>query len=97
MLGNSGVFLRFRYPHTKWEDINQQEPRARNNPAWVAAATGFEVQIDEQGKKVTTFKKPAGKYQDRGLTPTADNSSGYVGLQAHTEKVAFRHIRIKPM
>jgi Domain of Unknown Function (DUF1080)/GMC oxidoreductase len=162
-IGNSGVFLRFRYPHSQWADVNQQEPRARGNSAWVAAATGFEVQIDEQGKddfaekhrtgaiydiptgqggepkeqsyqpgpllqpktwyelevevagdryvvrlgeakdgqpttfqEVTTFDKPAGKYQHRGLAPTPENSSGYLGVQAHTGKVAFRHIRIKP-
>lgn len=47
--GNSGVFVGFRQPHTKWDDVNQREPKARNNPAWVAVATGFEVQIDEQG------------------------------------------------
>jgi hypothetical protein len=142
--------------------VNQQEPLAQGNPAWVAAATGFEVQIDEQGKDdfaekhrtgaiyniptgqggepkeqhytsssilqpskwyefeievagdkytvrlgeikdgqptafqdVTTFNKPPGKYQNRGLAPTADNSSGYIGVQAHSEKVTFRHIRIK--
>lgn len=163
-IGNSGVFLRFRYPHTKWADVNQQEPKAQGNPAWVAAVTGFEVQIDEQGKddfaekhrtgaiydiptgqagepkeqdykpgpilqpgkwyeleievagdqytvrlgeakdgqpatfqEVTVFKKPAGKYQNRGLAPASDPSSGYIGLQAHTEKVAFRHIRVKPI
>ncbi len=163
-VGNSGIFLRFCYPHTMWPDVNLQEPRAKGNPAWVAAATGFEVQIDEQGKPVysekhrtgaiydvpkgqdgepkeqnyandtilqpatwyeleievdgdkytvrlgevkdgqptafkgiTTFNKPAGKYKDRGLAPTADNASGYIGLQAHSEKVAFRHIRIKPL
>jgi hypothetical protein len=161
-IGNSGVFLRFRYPHTKWADVNQQEPKAQGNPAWVAAVTGFEVQIDEQGKddfaekhrtgalydiptgqggeakeqiytpgpilrpkvwyeleievagdqytvrlgevkdgqptafqEVASFKKPAGKYPGRGLAPAADPSSGYIGVQAHTEKVAFRHIRIK--
>lgn len=161
-VGNSGVFLRFRYPHTKWDDVNQQEPKAQGNAAWVAAVTGFEIQIDEQGKddfaekhrtgavyniptgqggepkeqnytpgpillprkwyefeievvgdkytvrlgevkdgqptvfqEVTSFNKPAGKYQDRGLAPTVDNFSGYIGVQAHTEKLAFRHIRIK--
>lgn len=161
-IGNSGLFLRFRYPHTRWADVNQQEPRAQGNSAWVAAVTGFEVQIDEQGKDdyaekhrtgaiyniptgqggepkdqaytpgpllqpqvwyeveievagdnysvklgqvqsgqpanfqtVTTFKKPAGKYKDRGLAAAVDNSSGYIGVQAHTGKVAFRHIRLK--
>ncbi len=163
-VGNSGVFLRFRYPHTRWADVNQQEPTAQRNPAWVAAVTGFEVQIDEQGKddfaekhrtgalyniptgegsepkeqnytagpvlqarkwyefeievvankytvrlgdvkdgqptsfsQITIFDKPGDKYQNRGLAPSAENSSGYIGVQAHTEKVAFRHIRIKPV
>jgi hypothetical protein len=160
-IGNSGVFLRFRYPHTKWADVNQQEPKAQGNAAWVAAVTGFEVQIDEQGKDdyaekhrtgaiyniptgqggepqeqtftagpvlqpkkwyefeievtgdqytvrlgevvngptafadLAKFTKPAGKYLDRGLPAAADNSSGYIGVQAHTEKVAFRHVRVK--
>lgn len=48
-IGNSGVFVRFRQPHTKWNDVNAKEPRAAGNPAWVAVATGFEIQIDEQG------------------------------------------------
>lgn len=162
-IGNSGMYLRFRYPHTKWADVNQQEPKAQGNAAWVAAVTGFEVQIDEQGKDdfaekhrtgaiydvptgqgggsqeqmftagpilqpstwyeleirvvgekytvglgqvgagptvyqpITSFEKPAGKYQGRGLAPTAENSSGYIGVQAHTGKVAFRHIRLKKL
>jgi hypothetical protein len=162
-IGNSGVFVRFRFPHTRWADVNQQEPQAQGNAAWVAAVTGFEVQIDEQGKddfadkhrtgafynvptgqggepqdqaftpgqilqpakwyefeirvsgdtytvglgevssgptvfqQVSSFTKPAGKYVGRGVAPAADNSSGYVGVQAHTEKVAFRHIRIKKL
>jgi choline dehydrogenase-like flavoprotein len=162
-IGNSGIYLRFRYPHSKWDDVNQQEPKAQSNAAWVAAVTGFEVQIDEQGKDdfadkhrtgaiydvptgqgggaqeqafnagpilhpttwyeleirvvgdkytvglgqvgtgptvyqpISSFEKPAGKYQGRGLAPTADNSSGYIGIQAHTGKVAFRHIRLKKL
>jgi hypothetical protein len=162
-IGNSGVFLRFRYPHTTWPDVNQQEPQAQGNAAWVAAVTGFEVQIDEQGKDdfaekhrtgalynvptgqggepqdqqfnvgpvlqptkwyefeirvsgdtytvglgevsagptvfqpITSFTKPAGKYQGRGIPPGPDNSSGYLGVQAHSEKVAFRHIRVKKL
>jgi len=162
IIGNSGIFLRFRYPHTQWADVNQQEPSAGTNPAWVAVATGFEVQIDEQGRPdfaekhrtgaiyniptgqggepkeqdyaagpilapgkwyefeievtgdtyrvglgevtdgqqtayapVTSFSKPAGKYQNRGLAPAPDNSSGYIGIQAYIGKTAFRHIRIQ--
>jgi choline dehydrogenase-like flavoprotein len=49
LVGNSGVFVRFRYPSVSWPDVNQLEPRAAANPAWVAVQTGFEVQIDEQG------------------------------------------------
>jgi hypothetical protein len=159
-IGNSGIYLRFRYPHTKWPDVNAQEPKAQGNAAWVAAVTGFEVQIDEQGKddfadmhrtgaiynvptgpqgdqaftagpvlqagkwyeleievvgdtyqvglgevgpgaavyqSIASFTKPPGKYQGRGLAPTADNSSGYIGVQAHTGKVAFRHMRIRKL
>jgi choline dehydrogenase-like flavoprotein len=50
VVGNSGVFVRFRYPHTKWADVNQGEARAAANAAWVAVESGFEVQIDEQGR-----------------------------------------------
>ena len=162
-IGNSGIYLRFRYPHAQWADVNQQEPKAQGNAAWVAAVTGFEVQIDEQGKDdfaqrhrtgaiydvptgqgggpqeqtfnagpvlqpgtwyeleirvtgdkytvglgqvgagptvyqaISSFQKPAGKYQDRGLAPTTENSSGYIGVQAHSGKVAFRHIRLKKL
>jgi hypothetical protein len=45
--------------------------------------------------QVTSFPKPAGKYEDRGLTPAEGNSSVCIGLQAHVGKVAFRHIRIQ--
>ncbi len=165
-IGNSGVFLRFRYPRSDWSDVNEQEPRAATNPAWVAAATGFEVQIDEQGRthyfekhrtgaiydvptgeviddqaepadqhytpgpvlepnrwyefeievvgdtyavglgeahvgepttyqRVTTFTKPAGKYEGRGLPASAGRSSGYIGVQCHSGNVAFRDIRVR--
>ena len=165
-IGNSGVYLRFRYPHRQWADVNQREGRAAGNPAWVAAATGFEVQLDEQGRDffhnkhrtgaiydipagdvvngqpeaqeqvytpfavllprqwyeyeievngdtydvrlgpvvdgqqtayqdVTSFTKPAGQYADRGLPRAALSHSGYIGIQAHTEAVSFRNIRIQ--
>jgi choline dehydrogenase-like flavoprotein len=41
---------------------------------------------------VTTFKNVDGY---RGKTPTQDEHSGYVGIQAHTGLVKFRNIRIK--
>jgi hypothetical protein len=50
VIANSGVFLRFRHPHTAWPDVNALQPLAQGNPAWVASVTGFEVQIDEQGR-----------------------------------------------
>ncbi|MDP9442193.1 MAG: DUF1080 domain-containing protein, partial [Actinomycetota bacterium] len=161
-IGNSGVFLRFRYPDPTWDFVNQVQPLAQKNPAWVATVTGFEVQIDEQGipdfgakhrtgalygipageggeqqeqtyrpgpvlqpgtwyefeitvagdhyvvqlgqvqdgqptafNQVADFTRPQGKYQNRGLAPAADPASGYIGLQAHTGKIAFRRIRIQ--
>lgn len=165
VIGNSGVFVRFRFPHTKWPDVNQIRPQAANNAAWVASETGFEIQIDEQGRpsfldrhrtgavydipagevingvpspseqqftpgpvllplhwyefeiavqgnlyvtrirdaqvanaqfqQVSTFQKPAGQYQNRGLPKSTDSRSGYVGIQAHSSSVLFRHVRIK--
>jgi choline dehydrogenase-like flavoprotein len=51
-LDNSGVFVRFHYPHQKGPDLpTNASPALANNvasdAAWVAAYTGFEVQIDE--------------------------------------------------
>ncbi|MFC7738411.1 family 16 glycoside hydrolase [Roseomonas sp. GCM10028921] len=165
-IGNSGVFVRSRFPHTQWPDVNQAEPRAQGNPAWVSATTGFEVQIDEQGQPsffnkhrtgaiydipasdvvngqpqakeqtykpftvlvpqrwyeyeidvrqdtyvvrlgevldgqptqyqdVTSFTKPAGKYAGRGEPRSANSTSGYIGIQAHSGQVAFRNIRVR--
>jgi hypothetical protein len=46
---------------------------------------------------ITTFTKLPDKYGTRGLPPSADPFSGYIGVQAHTENVAFRNIRIKKL
>jgi hypothetical protein len=43
---NSGVFVRFRDPRLPATGVT--DPRAVGNPAWRAACTGFEVQIDDQ-------------------------------------------------
>ena len=64
VFGNSGVFIRFRYPHTKWTDVNAMEARAAGNSAWVAVATGFEVQIDEQGRPSFFDKHRTGAIYD---------------------------------
>lgn len=72
-VGNSGVFVRFRYPHTQWQDVNQQEARAAGNPAWVAVVTGFEVQIDEQGKPSFLEKHRTGAIYD---VPTGETIDG---------------------
>jgi hypothetical protein len=49
---NSGVFLRFHAPHSKGPDLpTNADPALQQNvasdAAWVAAYTGFEIQIDE--------------------------------------------------
>jgi hypothetical protein len=63
-IGNSGVFVRSRQPHTQWADVNQIEQRAAGNPAWVAAVTGFEIQLDEQGKDFYYKKHRTGAVYD---------------------------------
>jgi choline dehydrogenase-like flavoprotein len=146
---NSGVFVRFRNPNRAWPDL--ADPRAAGNPAWVAALTGFEIQIDDQARPAGLDKNRTGAVYDvpagqngepnlqnfqrapdlvpgnwndleiavvgdrytvtlngvqtsdftntdagRGQSPTQNPASGYVGLQAHTGRVAFRRVRIKP-
>jgi choline dehydrogenase-like flavoprotein len=43
---NSGVFVRFRDPRQP-APPGVNDPRIATNPAWLAVATGFEIQIDE--------------------------------------------------
>jgi hypothetical protein len=45
---NSGVFVRFRNPMQPGAPINN--PRAADNPAWVAVHSGFEAQIDDSAQ-----------------------------------------------
>jgi choline dehydrogenase-like flavoprotein len=91
-IGNSGIFVRFRLPHTKWGDVNTWEPRANGNPAWVAVATGFEVQIDEQGAPNFFDKHRTGAVYDiptgqiiGGITEPTEQSftPGPILLPAH--------------
>lgn len=148
---NSGVFVRFRSPLPPWPDLN--DPRTLTNRAWVAARTGFEVQIDDQARPggldrnrtgaiydVPTGQNGEPRGQDfqraadlvpgawntleisvagdrytvilngvrtteyvnttepqRGQAPAQHPASGYLGVQAHTGRVAFRSIRLKPL
>jgi 3-keto-disaccharide hydrolase len=51
-LDNSGVFVRFHYPHQKGPDLptNTNPALAANvasDAAWIAGYTGFEIQIDD--------------------------------------------------
>lgn len=145
---NSGVFLRFRSPLPIWPDLG--DSRTATNRAWVAALTGFEVQIDDRagpagldrhrtgaiydvpngqngtpqlqtfqrvpdlvpgtwnvlevsvaghrytvtinGAQTTAFDNPD---PARGQPSTVNPASGYIGVQIHTGRVAFRNIRIK--
>jgi hypothetical protein len=74
--------------------------------AALAANTWHTYEIKVKGDKyrvrlnnqpATKFDKPnTAEYQHRGLSPTADPVSGFIGLQAHTGRVAFRRIRIGP-
>jgi choline dehydrogenase-like flavoprotein len=147
---NSGVFLRFRNPIQQWPDLT--DSRIAGNPAWVAALTGFEVQIDDLARPWGLDKHRTGAVYDiatgqngesadqqfqrapdlvpgawneleiaivgdrytvtlngvqttdftntnamRGRSPTQQPASGFIGVQAHSGRVAFRRIRAKPL
>ena len=143
---NSGVFLRFRNPIQQWPDLT--DPRIAGNAAWVAALTGFEVQIDDIARPWGLDKHRTGAIYDiatgqsgepidqqfqrapdlvpgawnelvisvvgdrytvtvngvqtsdftntdtaRGRSPTQNSASGFIGVQAHSGRVAFRRVR----
>jgi hypothetical protein len=95
-VGNSGIFVRFRYPHTKWADVNAEEARTAGNAAWVAAVTGFEFQIDEQGqpnffdrhRTLAAYDVPAGQIIN-GVPEPSDQqfTAGPVLLPMHWYEV----------
>jgi hypothetical protein len=79
LIDNSGVFVRFRDPML----LQTQDVLARNkfqeierNKAWIAAYSGFEVQIDEQARGKKIFGEPDGldKYRTGAIygIPTAE-------------------------
>jgi len=147
---NSGIFLRFRNPIQQWSDLT--DPRIGGNPAWVAAITGFEVQIDDLARPWNLDKHRTGAVYDiptgqsgeprdqqferapdlvpgawndleiavvgdrytvtlngvrttdfintdtrRGRSPGQQPGSGFIGVQAHSGRVAFRRIRAKTL
>lgn len=148
---DSGVFVRFRDPLQPVPD--QVDPRIAypyDRQQWVAAHTGFEVQIDElargadeerdehrtgaiydipigPGPGQQQYERAAALTPDtwhqleiavrdntyrvnldgsttsaftnadpfRGLPPSPQASSGYIGLQAYLGRIAFRSVRIR--
>lgn len=78
---NSGIFLRFHWPHAAGPDLptNGDQTMAglvAGNPAWLAAFTGFELQIDENATPNNLDKNRTGAIYD---VPT-----GGGGLQTFT-------------
>ena len=66
---NSGIFLRFHWPHAVGPDLptNGDATMAglvSSDPAWVAALTGFEVQIDENAEPDNADKHRTGAIYD---------------------------------
>jgi 3-keto-disaccharide hydrolase/GMC oxidoreductase len=57
---NSGVFVRFRDPRLPDPAPNPVDPS--NNAAFVAAHTGFEIQIDEEARGDRRFGEPDGSF-----------------------------------
>jgi hypothetical protein len=65
---NSGVFVRFRNPALKpTRDIIARDELGNlaENPAWIAVYSGFEVQIDEQGRGDKRQNEPDGLDKNR--------------------------------
>jgi hypothetical protein len=54
---------------------------------------GEDYTVKLNGQKTTQFRNTD---NTRGRSPQQDPFSGYIGLQCHTGRVAFRNIRIKP-
>jgi hypothetical protein len=85
-LDNSGVFVRFHAPHAKGPDLptNGDPTLAQmvaSDSAWVAAHTGFEIQIDETAA-------PDGADQHRtGAVYAIDTGPG--GMQTYTRPPAL--------
>jgi hypothetical protein len=148
---DSGVFVRFRDPLEPVPDhVDPGTVHLYDRQQWVAANTGFEVQIDElargsdeerdEHRTGAIYDVPVGagpgeqQYERqspltpdswhqleievrgntyrasldgtvttsftntdpfRGLSPTPEVSSGYIGLQAFLGRVAFRNVRIR--
>src|SRR6185437_623424 len=78
---NSGIFLRFHAPHSNGPDLpTNADPTLQQNvaadAAWVAAYTGFEIQIDENAAPDGADKHRTGAVYDV--------STGAGGLQSFT-------------
>jgi len=54
--------------------------------------TGDKYTVQLAGKRTTTFTN---RDNYRGKAPQFDESSGYIGLQTHTGRVAFRNVRVQ--
>ncbi len=66
---NSGIFLRFHAPHSKGADLpTNADPTLKqdvaSDAAWVAAYTGFEIQIDERAAPDGADKHRTGAVYD---------------------------------
>jgi hypothetical protein len=65
---NSGIFVRFRNPElAATEEIILRDPYGQisRNPAWIAAYSGFEIQIDEQARGSKQNNEPDGLDKNR--------------------------------
>jgi hypothetical protein len=74
LVDNSGVFVRFHAPHSRGSDLPTNSDVAlqnavASNPAWVAAYTGFEIQIDENAAPDGADKHRTGAIYNVPTTP----------------------------
>jgi hypothetical protein len=61
----------------------------------------YEIEVSGQTYIVRLNGQPATRFVNtdafRGKPPSVDPDSGYIGIQTHTGRVAFRSIQIKSL
>jgi hypothetical protein len=76
---------------------NYQQPGFPLNTSWHTyeiTVQGDQYTVSLDGLQTTTFINTD---VTRGKAPSADANFGYVGIQAHSGRVAFKNIRIKSL
>jgi Domain of Unknown Function (DUF1080) len=65
-----------------------------NNNQRLAAGQWHQYEIEVSGQETTRFTR-SNTDTLRGNLPSIDADSGFIGLQTHTDRVAFANVRVK--